>query len=104
MSLPPLGLFSDEDCLEWLRSTKFLEPGSMVEHLSREELLQTHPVLKHLVEGTPQALSINMVAPDRPLVPLDEPDTVITLHEIIRSVGGNSNSPSYVLLNFGSYS
>lgn len=100
MSLPPLGLYTDKDCLEWLESKPFLEPGTVFETLSRPQLLETHPVLKHLVEGTPQALFLEMKAPDGPLVPLSQPDTTKNLHDIVQQDFGTR----FVLLNFGSFS
>ena len=53
-------------------------------------------MIKHLMDGSPEALSLGGPAPDGPIYSLD--GTLSSMHQLFSAAGGKP-----VLLNFGSY-
>lgn len=76
--------------------TFFQTKGSEMSGMSLEALLDCHPIARHYIEKTPQAITVGVAGPDGPVHSLDGGET--TLHGEIRSAGRK-----LTLLNFGSY-
>ena len=96
---PVFGKYTDQDVVDWVEKTPFQVKGNpMYEHMSKDWLLKTHPMVSHLCHGTQPALTVGCKAPDGILHELNG-DRPLTLHDILQQ---KSMTP-YVLLSFGSY-
>lgn len=81
-----------DDEVATVMQTKALEWSKM----SLDALLDIHPIARHYIEKTPQAITVGVAGPDGPVHSLEGGET--TLHGEIRAAGRK-----LTLLNFGSY-